>query len=61
MLDVGSYKMLGKIVTVKVDRPINSIHPKHKDIIYPINYTKRHLLVCKTHHVLRQQQLTLNS
>lgn len=30
--------MLGKIVTVKVDRPMNSIHPKHKDIIYPINY-----------------------
>lgn len=30
--------MLGKIVTVKVDRPINSVHPKHKDIIYNVNY-----------------------
>ena len=30
--------MLGKIVTVKVDRPINSVHPEHKDIIYNVNY-----------------------
>ena len=30
--------MLGKNVTVKVDRPMGSYHPKHKDIYYPINY-----------------------
>ena len=30
--------MLGKIVTVTVDRPLGSYHPKHKDIYYPINY-----------------------
>ena len=30
--------MLGKIVTVTVDRPMGSYHPKHKDIYYPINY-----------------------
>lgn len=30
--------MLGKIVTVKVDRPLGSVHPNHSDIIYPINY-----------------------
>ena len=30
--------MLGKVVTVKVDRPINSVHPEHKDLVYPVNY-----------------------
>lgn len=28
---------LGKFVTVKVDRPLGSIHPKHK-FIYSLNY-----------------------
>lgn len=32
---VKSY--LGKTVTVSIDRPIGSVHPKHDDIIYPIN------------------------
>ena len=30
--------MIGKKVTVKIDRPMGSYHPKHKDIYYPINY-----------------------
>lgn len=30
--------MIGSIVTVTVDRPMGSYHPKHKDIYYPINY-----------------------
>lgn len=30
--------MIGKIVRVKVDRPLSSFHPKHKDLYYPINY-----------------------
>ena len=30
--------MIGKIVTVVVDRPLGSRHPKHKDIVYPVNY-----------------------
>lgn len=30
--------MIGKIVTVTVDRPLGSFHPKHKDMFYPINY-----------------------
>ena len=30
--------MIGKIVTVTVDRPLGSYHPEHKDIYYPINY-----------------------
>lgn len=30
--------MLGKVVTVTVDRPLGSYHPKHKDMYYPINY-----------------------
>lgn len=25
-------------MTVPIDRPIGSAHPKHDDIIYPINY-----------------------
>lgn len=30
--------MIGKIVTVTVDRPLGSIHPKHPDIYYSVNY-----------------------
>ena len=30
--------MIGDIVTVTVDRPLGSYHPKHKDMYYPINY-----------------------
>ncbi len=30
--------MLGKTVTVTVDRPLGSFHPEHEDISYPINY-----------------------
>ncbi len=30
--------MIGDIVTVTVDRPLGSTHPKHGDICYPINY-----------------------
>ncbi|MDE5994751.1 MAG: GrpB family protein [Oscillospiraceae bacterium] len=33
---VKSY--LGKMVNIKIDRPVGSIHPKHPDIIYPVNY-----------------------
>lgn len=33
---VKSY--LGKIVNVEIDRPIGTPHPKHPEIIYPINY-----------------------
>lgn len=32
------YSFFGKTVTVTVDRPIGTAHPKHPDIIYPINY-----------------------
>lgn len=30
--------MLGKIVTVTVDRPLGSYHPEYPDIYYPVNY-----------------------
>ena len=30
--------MIGKIVTVTVDRPLGSFHPKYRDMCYPINY-----------------------
>ena len=30
--------MIGKVVKVIIDRPLGSHHPKHKDIIYPVNY-----------------------
>lgn len=30
--------MIGKTVTVTVDRPLGSFHPNHPDIFYPINY-----------------------
>lgn len=30
--------MIGQEIKVYVDRPIGSTHPKHNDIVYPINY-----------------------
>lgn len=30
--------MIGKIVTVVVDRPLGTFHPNHKDILYTVNY-----------------------
>ena len=30
--------MIGAIVKVVVDRPLGSHHPKHEDIVYPVNY-----------------------
>lgn len=30
--------MIGREVKVTVDRPMGSVHPKHKDMRYPINY-----------------------
>lgn len=29
---------MDKVVTIKMDRPIGSPHPKRKEIVYPINY-----------------------
>ena len=31
-------EILGRIVTVTVDRPLGSFHPKHPDIYYSVNY-----------------------
>lgn len=33
-----SIEYIGKEVTVKIDRPIGSSHPKHPDHIYWVNY-----------------------
>lgn len=30
--------MIGSIVTVTIDRPLGSYHPKYPDLYYPINY-----------------------
>ena len=30
--------IIGTTVTVTVDRPLGSYHPKHKDMYYPLNY-----------------------
>lgn len=30
--------IIGRTVTVTVDRPLGSYHPEHKDMYYPINY-----------------------
>lgn len=30
--------IIGRKVTVTMDRPIGAIHPKHPEIVYPINY-----------------------
>jgi inorganic pyrophosphatase len=29
---------MGKTVKVTIDRPLGSTHPRHSDIIYPVNY-----------------------
>ena len=29
---------MNKLVTVIIDRPLGSVHPKHHDLIYTINY-----------------------
>ncbi|MDE1871484.1 MAG: inorganic diphosphatase [Candidatus Micrarchaeota archaeon] len=34
---INSRKFIGKTVSVTIDRPLGSRHPKH-DFIYPINY-----------------------
>ena len=34
----GDKSFLGKEVTVEIDRPVGTHHPKHPDIVYPINY-----------------------
>ena len=30
--------VIGRLVTVTVDRPLGSYHPNHNDMYYPINY-----------------------
>lgn len=30
--------MIGKTVTVTMDRPLGSHHPRHPEMIYPVNY-----------------------
>lgn len=30
--------IIGSVVNVKIDRPLGSVHPKHSDIVYPVNY-----------------------
>ena len=34
----GDVSALGKSFTVKTDRPIGTAHPKHPEIVYPVNY-----------------------
>ena len=33
-----SLAWLGKTVNITMDRPIGTRHPKHPEIIYPVNY-----------------------
>lgn len=32
------HSVIGRTVTVTIDRPLGSYHPEHKDLYYPINY-----------------------
>jgi len=36
--DAAILKALGTVVTVTIDRPLGTSHPKHPSIVYPINY-----------------------
>lgn len=33
-----SNPIIGRIVTITVDRPLGSCHPEHKEMYYPVNY-----------------------
>ena len=35
---MNAKELLGKQVTVTIDRPLGSRHPKHKSILYYVNY-----------------------
>jgi len=30
--------IIGSMVSVQMDRPLGSVHPKHADLVYPVNY-----------------------
>ena len=34
--DLTAY--LGQTITVKIDRPLGSVHPRYPDLVYPVNY-----------------------
>lgn len=36
MVNLNEY--LGREVYIVIDRPLGSVHPKHSDIVYPVNY-----------------------
>ena len=36
--DNGYKDIIGKVVTGKIDRPMGSYHPRHKNLYYPVNY-----------------------
>lgn len=38
MIEVLKKTMIGKTVTVTVDRPLGSCHPEHRDMYYSVNY-----------------------
>lgn len=38
MVKKGDISILGKTVSVKIDRPVGTRHPKHEGLVYPINY-----------------------
>ena len=35
---MDSKKYIGRIVSVSIDRPLGSVHPKRSDIVYKVNY-----------------------
>ena len=36
--DVLAKDVIGSVVTGTIDRPIGSRHPRHPDMVYPVNY-----------------------
>ncbi len=35
---MNTEKYLNTVVKIKIDRPLGSIHPKHADLVYEVNY-----------------------
>ncbi len=35
---MNTEKYLDTVVKIKIDRPLGSVHPEHKDLVYEVNY-----------------------
>lgn len=56
--------VIGRTVTVTVDRPLGSYHPEHKDMYYPMEpsmESEKFILTDKPHSTVRKEGFPLDS